>query len=294
MKRVAIVCAKGFGDALLMQISAASLRKIGYETVTFSSHLLELKSWFPGFAIESLGTNPTFDSFDAIFLQYDNTEIARHIRALPKPVYILYGDYQAKKHGAFRSSMDVALDRTIPMAINIARATSHLFSAPLSLENGLTPPPHLLFRKYPKRIILHPTSTSLEKNWPKASFFQLRDKLLQENLDPVFIAPPHEASAWKAPRLATLADLATFLYESSCLIGNDSGPGHLASNLGLPTLIIGPSAKHLALWRPGWKTGSIAHPPKWVTEFKITRNKWMNFVSVNKVFKIFNKIKTEI
>lgn len=291
----AVVCAAGIGDALLMQIAAHHLQKVGYETITFSNHLPALQPWFPGFTFAKQPPidqiREAFSSCDAIVLQHDNTLKAKLIRALDKPVYTLYGSHLISKHGPLRPSFDVTFDPSISMAQNMAKALQNLFPQTLATtDNGLIAPSNLIFRKYPKRIAIHPTSTSVNKNWSKVSFVKLHARLANKGWDPIFIASPEEAALWGAPTLPTLADLATFLYESGGLIGNDSGPGHLASNLGLPTLIIGPSFEHLSLWRPGWYPGEIAYPPRWVNELKITRNKWRNFISVNYVYKTFMKL----
>jgi heptosyltransferase-3 len=296
MKRIAIICASGIGDALLMQISAAALQKLGYETVTYSKHLLQLTSWFPGFAFAEIPIHSPIESvlssFDAVLLQNDNTPLAIRVRAMNLSIFTFFGDYHISKHGPLRPLMDTAFDPAICMAQNIALATARLFpGSERALNNGLTPPASLTFQKNPKRVVIHPTSTRAEKNWSKASFLQLANNLRIDGWEPVFIAPPEEADVWGSPKLSTLSDLAAFLYESGLFVGNDSGPGHLASNLGLKTLIIGPSKEHLTFWRPGWRVGEIAYPPRWVNKFKITRKKWKHFVSVNKVFKIFNKLK---
>ena len=106
--KIAIVCASGIGDALLMQISATALQKLGHETVTFSKHLPALASWFPGFQFEV--PNGDYDAFDAILLQHDNTAEAKRIRVLDKPVFTFYGDHQIHKHGPLRPGMDAAFD----------------------------------------------------------------------------------------------------------------------------------------------------------------------------------------
>ena len=293
--KVAIVCAAGIGDALLMQICAKALQTRGMETVTFSKHLPSLASWFPGFCFAPNPTEEILSSFDAIVLQYDNTPRAQKIRALNKSVYTFYGDYQSEKHGALRPGQDAVFDPKLCMAENIANAVSVVFpGSTKDLANGLVAPTTLIHRAYPRRIAIHPTSSASEKNWRKTSFLHLRDLLARAGWEPVFIVPPEEASAWNSPTLPTLADLAAFLYESGGFIGNDSGPGHLASNLGLSTLIIGPSQSHLTYWRPGWKKGEIVYPPQWVNQFKLSRVNWKYFVSVNQVFKIFNKLKLDL
>jgi ADP-heptose:LPS heptosyltransferase len=287
--KIAIVCSAGIGDGLLMQIAARHLQRLGCETVTFSKSLSPLSSWVPGFRFEHQPALEEVEEqlapFDAVLLQHNNTLLAKKIRALPKPVYVFYGSHLLAKHGPLRPPFDVQFDPTICMAKNIRNALKTLFPGiEPTLENGLSPPSPLKFRRFEKRIALHATSAAEEKNWPKNSFLRLKEKLQQQGWDPVFIAPalfPH------------LTDLAAFIFESGFLIGNDSGPGHLASNLGLPTVIIGPSREHLSFWRPGWHLGTIAYPPPWTGKMKMTRKNWKFFVTVNNVIKQFMKL-TEI
>ena len=293
--KIAVVCAAGIGDGLLMQIAAFHLQRLGCETVTFSNPLLSLQSWFPRFPFEKqpalAQVEERFAPFDAILLQYDNTPKAKAIRSLNKPVYVFYGSHLISKHGPLRPTLDAKFDPQFCMAENIRQGVQILFpGVEPTLENGLTPPNHLLFRRFAKRVALHPTSSSQEKNWPKVSFFKLRERLHKEGWDPVCIAPPEEREEWNSPLFATLADLAAFLYESAYLIGNDSGPGHLASNLGLSTVILGPNEEHLRFWRPGWHRCALAHPPSWVGRTKLTRTNWKNFLTVSNVYKQFKKL----
>jgi hypothetical protein len=287
----AVVCAGGIGDALLMQIAAAHLRKMGRKVVLFSNHLDALRAWFPESQFAKQPLPEELEDFDAIVLQHDNTEKARGICSLSRPVYVFYGAHSVQKHGPLRAGLDVVFDRSRPMAKNIADACATLFpEVPATLCNGLTPPPHLTARKFSRRIAIHPVSTSLDKNWHRRSFIRLYERLVSVGLEPVFITPPEGSAEWGAPVFQTLACLTSFLYESGSFIGNDSGPGHLASNLGLKTLTIGSSASHLSFWRPGWSPGAIVHPPKWVSSTKLLRNKWADFITVDQVFKSFMKL----
>lgn len=295
MGKFAVVCASGIGDGLLMQIAAKQLISLGHEVVTFSNHLNALSGWFPGMQFYSQPppdkVEELFSSYDAVLLQHDNTPKARKIRGLNKPIYTLYGAHLISKHGQLRKGFDVQFAPDICMAENISMAMQILFpELEEDVSNGIVPPEALIHRHHNTRVAIHPTSTSEQKNWPRHSFLKLRDLLVKGGWEPVFIVPPEEAAEWGAPLFPTLAELAAFLYESGYLIGNDSGPGHLASNLGLPTVIIGPSKEHLSLWRPGWHQGEIVYPPSWTSNFKLTRQNWKMFIPVNHVFKQFKKL----
>jgi ADP-heptose:LPS heptosyltransferase len=290
--KFAILPAAGIGDALLMQIAAHHLQSMGVETVTFSKHLAPLASWFPGSEFSS--SKQELGSVDGIILQHDNSPFAHAVRSGPVSVYTLFASHSLDKHGPLRSGFDQVFDRTKCMAENIALSMHALFpQVPFSLSNGLQAPKGLERGAHPRRIAIHPTSTDPAKNWLKHRFLKLRDRLKQEGWDPVFITAPHEAAEWGSPLFPTLADLAAFLYESKAFIGNDSGPGHLASNLGLPTLTMGPNKPHLTLWRPGWSLSRICYPPSWTAKTKLTRNKWNYFLSISHILKEFKKL-TEI
>ena len=74
------------------------------------------------------------------------------------------------------------------------------------------------------------------------------------------------------------------------MIGNDSGVGHLASCLGIPTLTICRSQMAANFWRPGWSKGAVITPPAWVPNLKGLRLRdqhWQKFISVKKVYKTF-------
>jgi hypothetical protein len=110
-----------------------------------------------------------------------------------------------------------------------------------------------------KRILIHPGSGSLRKNWPPANFTALARRLRREGMMPEFIVGPAEhhlmkkikapQEAWTVHTPATLGALRTLLDGGDGYVGNDAGVSHLAAFLGLPTLaLFGPSDP--VRWRP--------------------------------------------
>jgi len=109
---------------------------------------------------------------------------------------------------------------------------------------------------------LHPGSGSESKNWPELNWRELLVHLLDHSpLDLLLVGG--EAEGEKLQRLAKrlpgdrieiaqhvpLQELAPRLANCAGYIGHDSGLTHLASALGLPTLVLwGPSNE--AVWRP--------------------------------------------
>ena len=110
-------------------------------------------------------------------------------------------------------------------------------------------------------MIVHPGSGSPTKNWPTHRFIELtralRDAgcpvriLLGEVEQQRWPADVHRQIQAEAPvvRPTTLLDLMSELIGAAAFVGNDSGPGHLAGILGVPTLtLFGPTDP--ARWRP--------------------------------------------
>ncbi len=121
----------------------------------------------------------------------------------------------------------------------------------------------------PLKIIIHPGSGSLRKNWPFQNFVALMRMLQTKGYKPVAVIGPAEKNLVEkirkgvhpliskdlpsftkriiAPR--NLVELAEVLKSAGGYIGNDSGASHLAAFLGLPTVsIFGPTDP--ARWRP--------------------------------------------
>ena len=291
------------GDALIFHSMAHLLRGCGWEATLFSDHLASFGAW-----LETTQSKPqpsieeTYASYDAVVLQHDNSPKAFAIEKLPLPLYIFYGVHRESKHRPLRERWDYVCDPTKTMVDNVTLASEQFFGEKatcLGLRDrkkitvtfislrSLTPPAGLIHRRYPKRIAIHPTASSREKIWPRAKFLALKTALAARGYDPVFVTAPAERGAWDAPLFATLSDLSAFLYESGGFVGNDSGPGHLASCLAIPHLIIGGNGLQMPLWRTGWHPGELLIPPPFLMRFKALRRYWHAFISAKHVINKF-------
>ena len=110
-------------------------------------------------------------------------------------------------------------------------------------------------------IIIHPGAGSGKKCWPAERFLELADRLARSGRAVKVILGEVELEKWDGELLerfskaggvqtpATLVDLLGHLGGASGFVGNDSGPGHLAGILGVPTVsIFGP--KDPPRWKP--------------------------------------------
>lgn len=110
-------------------------------------------------------------------------------------------------------------------------------------------------------LLIHPGSGSPAKNWPAERFCKLA-KQLNDSGRPVRVIlgdvelerwPKETISAFESVaqivRPASLLELYSQIACASALIGNDSGPAHLAGIVGIPTVTLFASSK-TTRWRP--------------------------------------------
>jgi ADP-heptose:LPS heptosyltransferase len=76
------------------------------------------------------------------------------------------------------------------------------------------------------------------------------------------------------------------------MIGNDSGIGHLASNLKIPTLTIFASRRKKTLWRCDFFQNDIIYPLPLINikGFRIRDKYWYKTIFVFNILKKFNKL----
>ena len=263
--KIVVVCAPGVGDALILHIVSHHLKLAGFEVVTDTPH--RFGQWLSGYQFGS-------GDCDAIFLQHDNSPRAKEIHQLNQPVYTFYGSHQVGKHGPLRPGFDFVSNSNLPMADNVAASVQSLFSIPATKDNGFRPPQGLIHRKYKKRVAIHTTSGEAARNWPIEKFLKVAGWLESQGYEPVLL-----------PLFPSLEDLASYIYESGYFLGNDSGPGHLASLLQIPHLILGREERHMRHWRPGWGQGEVVVPPAW----GYCQKRWKTFVTTNNVIKTLER-----
>ncbi len=284
MNKALIIPAKGIGDALLMMIASHRLLQEGYQVYTQHQGLEELKEWFPDhkFSHEE-------NTYDLVIVENDNSsKIGEFRKKFGEKLSIFYPTYNPQKHPPL-SSLDQVFDHEKPMADNIAYAIARILkSRHISKNNGIVPLAGLTHQAYKKRVLIHPASSSLDKNWLKKSYLNLSKKLKKRGFEPLFVLAPHERNEWpeETPLFPTLSDLAKTVYESAFAIGNDSLIGHLASNFHIPTLIIASCPKRMQLWRPGWLLGAVLTPPPWIPR-PLRKKYWKNLISPNRVLESF-------
>lgn len=108
-------------------------------------------------------------------------------------------------------------------------------------------------------IIVHPGSGGLDKCWPMERFEALTEKLTAAGHNVRMIGGEVERN-YRVEHLQTLEELLVVLRDAGQYIGNDSGPTHLAAQLGVPTLaLFGPTDPRV--WGPRGPAVRILAPP---------------------------------
>jgi ADP-heptose:LPS heptosyltransferase len=201
---------------------------------------------------------------------------------------------------------DTQIDPRASVAANLRRIAHQIMKLPKTASgNGFIPPAGLQHRKHLQRIVVHPTSAKIRRNWPKEKFVKLALHLVQEGYHPIFVPGKEDL-----PRFSDLSkqglqvedfpslDLfARFIYESGYFIGNDSGPGHLASALGVPTLTFCRRKALADLWAPSFAPGIVLTPSRWIPNFRGLRlrdHHWGKFIGVGRARRAFERLKSTL
>lgn len=286
MDQIALVSAAGVGDGLLTMVLANNLKQNGYSVVTFSSPMTQLQQWFPNQNIQSF---PALENAATILNGFDK-------------VFSTDGAFTFNikdKIANYHVFIERELNKQQTMLQNFVDICHNEFQlAEVTDSNNLTSPKTLQHRKNIGRVLIHPMSTKENKNWFPHKFIKMARRLRKLGFDPVFIVSPAEHPMWveilqnefPLPVFVQLNMLAEFIFESGYLIGNDSGNGHLASNLNIPTLSIFARQTTAKLWRPGWGKNLVVTSTLTLPGARMQTRHWQKLLTVSKVVRSFQRL----
>jgi heptosyltransferase III len=299
MKKCAVFSCKGLGDGLIALVLSNNLQVNGAVVTTFHPFLQGMQRWFPHLSIRSFPTIDELMQFDAFFFIYEQSPWMKPLLAhcekhypqqtvILNPIATCNKDYPYWEMGKFEGR------RTFVDNI-LSFCRESLYLKLLTKSNGICVPDESPPERHKKRVILHPMSSRPGKDWPREKFIALAGALAAHGYEPIFILSQEERKGWdlstvSAPFFENLEQLASFVSASGYMIGNDSGIGHLASCLGLPTVTICRSYHTAQFWRPSWARGKVIAPYGWIPNIKGMRLRdehWKKWVSVKRVLKSF-------
>jgi len=309
--KAAVFCHNGLGDGINLLVLSNNLHLNGYEVTTYHNLLGSMQDWFPHLPIEPYppleDLRHILRAYDSYFVAWnDSSEFTKQLiqegkRRFPDRVKVIYL-YPSRHIVNEPYYTDCLTDPTVSIAQNMHIICDRVLHLEKSTQSaGLIAPTGLIHRHNAKRIAVHPTSGRPSKNWPKEKFIQLALHLKNEGFQPVFIPGLSEADKWtdlpqhglEVAHFPTLDKLAAFLYESGFLIGNDSGLGHMASALGVPTLTLIRRKALAKMWAPSFTPGIVLTPSSLIPNirgFRLRDRHWHRFISVNKVRRGFETL----
>ncbi len=284
-KTVVIFGGLGLGDNLVQMVLGENAREAGHQVTMLSSIMCELSAWFPEHTFLP-SIQP--EQFESVLNKYDHVLWA-HDTFYPispelKSRWISYEKYFHKQYNRVE---------------NMALASGEIFGiAEPVLNNGIVIPEGLQWRHHEKRVVIHPTSAEVSKNWLPSRFLKLAERLAEAGFEVVIIMSAPEKPAWEPvignrfPLIGfdTVEGCARFIYESGYFIGNDSGGGHLASNLNIPVLSIHGRRSKARDWQPGWGTVEVVSPSLNLIGSRLRQHYWKYFLPVGTVVKYFRSL----
>lgn len=285
---IAFICSFCLGDTLMSLVTANNFIRNGYHIEVYGDYAFALKDWFPQFKLYPLlkvNEQEKLKHYDVVIHMYESPLSLEVTKWHPNSITL-------------SDSIHYLADMTMT-DIQVTLCEQEFGLANVQRINNIQPLPDLTFRKHLNRIIIHPTSSLMRKNWPATKFLQLAKMLKKENFESHFIVSPQERPDWLwieqeglyLPKFDSLSHVAKFIYESAYFIGNDSGIGHLASNLGIPTVSIILRKGVAKQWRPTWSPGKVVLSPSWLNPRPIKEKLWKIFTRVTTVKNAFDSLR---
>jgi ADP-heptose:LPS heptosyltransferase len=305
--KAAVFCHNALGDGVLTLVLSNNLHLNGWKVDTYHDLMGQMEGWFPHLPIvryPSLEELPrVLNGYDLFLVIHNDANpftlrlVEEGKRRFPEKMKVFYV-YPSKNMVNEPYYRDVELDPGLPVAESFrvfCEKKLHLTKSTRS--NGFIPPVNLVGRREEKRVIFHVSSSRAGKNWPKEKFLQLARLVEAIGFEPHILTSMDkeewERSGYPVVEFHELDCLARFVYESGYCIGNDSGVGHLASFLGVPTLTFSRRRALARLWRPSYAPGVVLTPPFWIPNFsgfRLRDQYWKKLISVRRALKGFEEL----
>jgi heptosyltransferase-3 len=276
------------GDSLLVMTVANNLSLHGRHVTVFGDYIHSLKDWFPCIdirpALPEAEARETLKDYDLAFQMHVDWP---YCLASYAPAYLYYNEMMPITGKGFVKLYQIA---------DFCR--DHLGLPDACTDNGLRTAQPGAHREYDKRVVIHPTSTGEQRCWAPRHFKALGCALKSLGYEPNYIVAPHEREAWRwllehdlaLPQFASLGEVASFIHSSGWFIGNESGIGHLSSNLGVPTLSVTGRPTRTKAWQPAWSPSEIVFPA-FIPGGRLRDRYWRDLLSPERVMTAFEQLR---
>lgn len=279
-KNALVLPSTGLGDGCLFLSLCYNLAKAGYNVDCVHTKLSFMKDWIPSYRLYS---REEFDfaskkkEGSLIIINEDSSTYTqnaiKHLRGSNLP----FSSFAPSSRRSSLISQDppIFFRRELSFLKNLEIYFQNLTNIALfEKKTGITSPE---IPKDPHAVAIHASASSPIRQWPLERFMKVYSDLQKMGYRPSFVFwhSPEELNLVKTlggscenKVFSEIKLLATFLKSCSYFIGNDSGIGHLASSLGVPTLTLFNCPRKKILWKPGYTRGVGIAPSKWIPNMK--------------------------
>lgn len=312
VKRIAIVPFPALGDVTICLRLAQNLTNSGYEVTLFANFITSATLNFPWLTLGSLPNDPDIlmSTYDLILLDVLSPWVKKHLVDLEVSKNILLftsKNYSKKLPTKTFSNKDI-----------ISQSSGNFNNRPLCLDKHSTKNmidwvdeyglevlgvkadsslPAVTFhqpKQFKNLVVIFPTTPNPKKNFSIKGFNKLAKQLVSMGFQVEVIVMPHEKELLEdkfgtinVKTFQEIAHLIEYLRSTKVVISNDSGGGHLAAMLGIPTITITRKDKNF-VWRPGYNLGNVVSP---IITLKFGgEHIWRSFISIKKIESITKKI----
>jgi hypothetical protein len=319
--RLAVVAFSSLGDGLLYVMMADNLRRAGFAVTYFGDLVFQLRDWLPQLDIRPYPARDRFDEaldgFDLVVcsppqfirdsLTPESTEILRRkwLLICQKAPEAWIHDHTESSRERCPAAVHAQLapllksagsirykrfDRESVVEITLDYMRTRMGLTHVDKHVTLSPPAGLIHRRYTQRVVISPDSAGPEKkDWTPSRFLRLGKRMQARGYEPHIVVAPKNHERWQTlagsqfpvPRFERIDALAAFIYESRCLVANDSGNGHLASFLGIPTITIYRKQNPHFHWRPDWTAGTVICPH--LSKPLLGEGTWKAFIPMRRI-----------
>lgn len=289
--RIAFLLSNAIGDTLVSLVVVHNLLRHGHHVVCFGAPACALADWFPGVDIRALPADSqiaeTLAPFDTVFQMHARQPLGAIQRWRPDVRILEHLEYGTWP-GAMAQRLRAFCEHTLGLY-------------PSSPHNGMTAPAWLEHRRHARRVLIHPEASTPDKRWSPRAFLRLARALHSGGHEVCFILAPHERETWRwlddegfsRPAFTDLSKLAAFVYESAWVIGNDSGIGHLAASLGVPTLTLFRRRAVSQRWQPMGSASRVALPWQWLPGAFLKERLWRQTLTCSRVLRHFARLQQD-
>lgn len=307
--RVGVVALPALGDATLYLYLAWLFHRDGASVTLFSNTLFPAKNCFPWLEIKPDQNERVEDfsaSYDLVIACFERCyrkETSAEVYAALENVAFVTAKKISRESGLYGRQVVVRdkcfVSASVPFCSDTRAGLTMVDWIDLYVQRvfdiTVNRNDRLVIEQLPgassRRVVVFPTTPQEKKNYWLRGFRLLAQAIRSQGWVVEFVCMPDERDRMVASlpgfEVNTFPDvgaLMEYLASASAVISNDSGGGHLASLLGIPTFTV-TRRRHDFVWRPGFNQANTVLYPLW-------RFKWMGdyvwrpFVPVWRIAKV--------